>query len=175
MSKGLVSGLVLLTLGLILGLILAGVNSITAPVIQENEQNMKFNAIGEFYDLAQYTITEEKTTDGGPIDALYYVYDSTDTLSAIVYSVKEYGFQSDVKMLIAITSDLKVDGFKVVEQGESGNGSMASDYNFGMDGVSVPDLTTFDAIANATYTSNAVKDCFQDVFSRTAADFGGGN
>ncbi len=174
MNKGLASGLVLLTLGLGCGLLLAGVNAFTAPTILANENQVKYDAISEFYDLANYTILEE-SVDGGLVDTLFYLSDTGGTLQAIVYSVKQYGYQSNVKMLIAISSDLSVDGYKVVEQAETaGLGSLSVTYDFNMDGVIIPDLSAFDSISGATITSNAVKACFSAVFERAASDFGGG-
>ncbi|MGE0003510.1 MAG: FMN-binding protein [Candidatus Izemoplasmatales bacterium] len=173
MSKGIVSGLVLLTIGLVAGFLLAFVNSFTAPKILAYEQQLKYDAIGEFYDLSTYTITEVPVTTGGAVDTLYKVLDGNTTV-AIVYSVKSFGYQSEIKMLIAIKSDLTVEGYKIVDQAEtSGYGTQAPDHDFQMDGAAVGDLSTFDAIAGVTYTSNAVKACFTAVFDRAATDFGG--
>lgn len=189
MSKGLTSGLVLLVLGLVMGSILAFVNSLTAPTILENENKAKYDAIGEFYDLSQYTITEQAVSDS-IIDTLY-ILKQGDEIKAIVYSVTKYGFQSDIKMLIAVSSDLIVDGYAIVSQSEtSGYGAKAPGYDFNMTGVSIVGFdaanwdvslwktdtgTTFDGIAGATVTSTAINNCFHAVFERAEADFGGGN
>jgi len=189
MKQGLTSGLVLLALGLITGLLLAVVNSFTAPVILENENKIKYEAIGEFYDLSQYTISEETVSDGY-IEAMYLLKQG-DTVVAIVYSTSAYGYQSDVKMLIAVNSDLTIEGYKVVSQAEtSGYGAQSATHDFNMAGVSIsgfssdnwdPSLwkqdgaTTFDAISGATITSTAVNRSFKAVFDRASSDFGGAN
>jgi len=166
MNKGLVSGLVLLTLGLISGLLLAVVNSFTAPVISENEKLIKYAAIEEFYTLADYDLTEITLTSG-PVDTIFVLKDkTTGNVEAAVYSVKEYGYQSYVKMLIAIDKSNTVAGYKVVEQGETaGLGTQSVTHDFQMNGVTVPSLDSFDSISGSTITSNAVKACFSDVFS----------
>lgn len=176
MSKGIVSGLVLLTLGLVCGLLLATINSFTAPKILETENKVKYDAIAEFYDLANYTIEEVKV-EGSIIDTLYLLTNITSgSLDSIVYSVKQYGYQSNIKLLIAINGDFTVYGYKVVEQAETpGYGSKSTDHDFNMEGKSITDIASFDGIAGATYTSDAVKDCFSAVFARVATDFGGGN
>jgi len=189
MSKGLTSGLVLLVLGLVMGSLLAFVNALTAPTILENENQAKYEAIGEFYDLSQYTISERIVEDS-IIDTMY-ILKQGDEIKAIVYSVTKYGFQSDIKMLIAVSSDLVVDGYKIVSQAEtSGYGAKAPGYDFKMEGVNIvgfPEAnwdvalwktdtgTTFDGIAGATVTSTAINNCFYAVFQRAEADFGGGN
>lgn len=174
MSKGITSGLVLLTLGLVMGLLLAVVNALTAPTILANENQAKYDALAEFYDLGQYTIEEVTVTDS-IIDSMYLL-SKDGNVEAIVYSVTKYGFQSDVKMLIAVSSSLTVDGYKVVSQAETaGYGALSPTHDFNMDGVSITDIASFDGISGATITSTAIKDCFTEVFARAANDFGGAN
>jgi len=176
MSKGFISGTVLLILGLVCGLLLATINSFTAPKILETENKVKYDAIAEFYNLANYTIEEVKV-ENSIVDTLYLLTNTTtNSLDSIVYSVKQYGYQSDIKMLIAINGDYTVHGYKVVEQAETpGYGSKSVGFDFGLEGESIDNIDAFDAIAGATYSSNAVKDCFEAVFDRVASDFGGGN
>ncbi|MCK7486974.1 MAG: hypothetical protein MZU97_16815 [Bacillus subtilis] len=75
MKKGLISGLVLLALGIVCGLILAGVNSITAPVIAENERQAKLLILGEFYIVDDYTV--EIVTLTGAIDSVFLLKNKT--------------------------------------------------------------------------------------------------
>jgi len=188
MRKGLISGLVLLILGLVMGGILAFVNSITAPVITLHENEAKYAAIAEFYDLTQYdSDIEEVTVENSLVNAMYLLKQNGE-LKAIVYSVSQNGFQSEVKMLIAVDSDLIVHDYAVVEQAETaGYGSLSTTHDFNMVGVDITTFdasnwdsaswkagtSTFDAISGATITSTAVNDCFKAVFERAASDFGG--
>lgn len=175
MNKGLVSGLVLLTLGLICGLLLAGVNYLTAPIIKAEEDRIKFEAIYEFYPESSYAVEETVLTDGA-IDALYIITSkTTQEVVGAVYSVKAYGYQSDIKMLIAVNNDLSMKGYKVVSQAEtSGLGSNSVTHDFGIDST-ITDLSGFDSMAGATVTSNAVKACFEAVKARVQTDLGGAN
>jgi len=177
MNKGLVSGLVLLTLGLICGVLLAACNTLTAPIITNMENQVKYDALAEFYTLSNYDLQEVAITDNNNIDTVYLLKNKTDgTVEAVVYSVNAYGYQSDVKMLIAVNKDYTVQGYKIVSQAETaGLGSLSETYDFKMTGATVTDLTGFDSISGATITSTAVKACFIAVGNHLSVEFGGGN
>jgi electron transport complex protein RnfG len=170
MKKGLVSGLVLLVLGLVCGVILAGVNSITAPVIAENEYRAKLEILGEFYNVDDYIV--ELVELEGAIDSVFLLKNKTSqALEKAVYSVRAYGYQSDIVMLISINADMTVDQYKVVSQGEtSGIGDVIVGYDFQMGGENIANLDAF-AGPTASYSSNAVKTCFQLVGVRALIDF----
>jgi len=172
MKKGLISGLVLLALGIFCGLILAGVNSITAPVIAENERQAKLLILGEFYNVDDYTVEIVPLT--GAIDSVFLLKNKTsNALEKAVYSVRAYGYQSDIVMLIAVNNNLTIDKYKVVSQGEtSGIGDVIVGYDFGMSGQNVANLDAF-AGPTASISSNAVKACFTLVAARAAIDFAG--
>ncbi len=178
MNKGLISGLVLLVIGLVCGVLLAFVNSLTAPVIQENADRIVLESLGEVYEGASnYKLTEVAGT--GNVVKVFYLNDKTsDETIAIIYSVKAEGYQSTVSMLIAIemnsSNQYVVAGYKVVSQGEtSGIGDKIVGYDFKMENEVITNLATFDAVAGATFSSDAVRTCFELVGLRVAADFGG--
>lgn len=172
MKKGFISGLVLLVLGLVCGVILAGVNSITAPVIAENEYRAKLEILSEFYDVDDYAV--ELVELEGAIDSVFLLKNKTSqALEKAVYSVRAYGYQSDIVMLIAINADLTVDQYKVVSQGETaGIGDVIVGYDFQMSGENIANLDAF-AGPTASFSSNAVKACFEAVGVRAAIDFAG--
>ncbi|MCK7485819.1 MAG: hypothetical protein MZU97_09925 [Bacillus subtilis] len=64
MKKGLVSRPRAAALGLICGLVLAGVNAITAPVIAENEYRAKLAILSEFYDVEILQRRTDRTLRG---------------------------------------------------------------------------------------------------------------
>lgn len=172
MKKGLVSGLVLLALGLVCGLILAGVNAITAPVIAENEYQAKLAILSEFYQVDDYNV--ELLELSGAIDSVFLLKNKTNNaLEKAVYSVRAYGYQSDIVMLIAINANMTVDKYKVVSQGETaGIGDVIVGYNFKMTGENIANLDAF-AGPTAVFSANAVRACFQLVGVRAAIDFAG--
>ena len=119
MNKGLISGLVLLVIGLFCGALLAGINAFTSPVIQENAMNAKLRILSEFYEVENYNVEVLSLT--GPIDTVFLLRSKTNTtlIEQVVYSVRARGYQSDIVMLIALNTDLTVDQYKVVIQGDT--------------------------------------------------------
>ncbi len=174
MNKGLISGLVLLTIGVVCGLLLSVVNYFTAPKIKEVEDAIKYEALAEFYTLADYDLSEaEGTGDFGTIFILKAK--GTETIEALVYTVSAQGYSDSAKvqMLIAVNADLSVEGYKVVSHAETtGFGADIVDNDFGV--TEIDDLNGFDSVAGVTRTSNAIKACFTLVGQRVAADLGGG-
>lgn len=175
MNKGLISGLVLLTIGIVCGLLLAVVNYFTAPKIQEVENEIKYRALAEFYTLADYDLSEvEGTGDFGTIYILKTK--GTDTIEALVYTVSAQGYSGanqKIQMLIAVNADLSVEGYKVVSHAEStGFGADIVDNDFGV--TEIDNLSGFDSVSGVTETSNGIKACFTLVGQRVAADLGGG-
>ncbi len=173
MNGGLKSGLVLLILGIISGTLLAVVNSFTAPKIEEIEQNVVYESLESFYDLDNYLVTEENIESNG-LDTIYILTNkSNNQIGALIYLVSAAGYNGDVTMLIAINSDYSVEGYTIVSQKENppiNDDFVHHDYNVN----DITNLNDFDAIAGATYTSTAIRDCFIIISDRVVSDFGGG-
>jgi Na+-translocating ferredoxin:NAD+ oxidoreductase RnfG subunit len=168
-NKGLISGLVLLSLGLICGILLAFVNELTADRIEAEELRLKFEAIKEFYDVDDY-VQEEVLLEEGSIFVLRNK--SSNDIEHLVYSLSAKGYGDDVEMLVAVNKDLSVEGYTVTFQNESpgiGTKIVGNDFNYN----EADDLSGFDAISGATVSSNAVRDIFEQVADRVEDDFGG--
>lgn len=173
MKRYLTSGMVLLVLGVVFGFILALVNSITAPIIEQNALKEKMQAMKEFYpNIDDYEFEEIKVNDG--IDTVYLLK-TGDTVEAAIYSVKSMGYKTEVNMIIAVNKDLTIEGYSFVDNGGTeGLGLTLSEIDFGLTGETISDIDiAFDGVAGATKTSNAVLACFNLVAQRVAADLGG--
>jgi len=176
MKKGLTSGLVLLILGSVCGLILGIVNFYTAPIIAERELKEKLAALEQFYPNITEVYNVVEITLEGNIETIYVLTNKTDEFDkAAVYIVHSMGYKSDVVMMIAVNKDLKVDGYAVLgDGGTSGLGITLSEEDFGMHDAFVTDTAgSFDAISGATISSDAVQNCFDLVAARAATDLGG--
>ncbi len=173
MKKGLISGLVLLVIGLVCGAVLAGVNAFTRPVILENELRAKLAILSEFYNVNDYEV--ELIEIQGPIDTVFLLRNKTNNtvIEKAVYSVRARGYQSDIVMLIAVNSNLTIDQYKVVSQAETtGIGDVIVGFDFGMTGQNVQNLDAFSG-PTARVSSDAVYQCFEFVRDRVAIDFAG--
>ncbi len=170
-NNGLISGLVLLSLGLICGLLLAFVNELTVDRIEAEELRLKFEAIEEFYNISNYDLEEISLENGTTIYVLNSKSDSE--IEHIVYSFRAKGYGEDVEMLVAVNKDLSVEGYTVTYQNESpgiGTKIIGNDFNYN----EADDVSTFDSIGGATVSSNAVKAIFTEVSKRAQSDFNGG-
>lgn len=168
-NQGLVSGLVLLSLGLICGVLLAFVNELTKDTIESEELRLKFEAIGEFYNVNEYNQSEVILEDGS-----IYVLRNKDTneVEHLVYSLSAPGYGDDIEMLIAVNKDLSVQGYTVTYQNETpGVGTKIVGYDFNYEFAT--DLSTFDSISGSTVSSTGVKAIFTQVADRVVGDFGG--
>ena len=174
MNKGLVSGLVLLVIGVVCGLLLSVVNHFTAPKILEEENKIKYAALAEFYTIEDYDLSEVEGE--GDFGTIYILKEKgTDNIEALVYTVSAQGYSDaqKVQMLIAVNSDLSVEGYKVVSHRETtGFGADIVDNDFNVN--EIDDLAGFDSVAGITKTSNAIKQCFTLVSQRVSGDLGGG-
>ncbi|MFW5889193.1 MAG: FMN-binding protein [Bacillota bacterium] len=171
MSKGLKSGLVLLTLGLICGLLLALVNGFTVDRIAAEELRLKTDAISDYYSLDDYYIEIEEFEEGN-IDSIFYIKESeaADEIHALAYSVSATGYGGEITTLVVIKNDLTVQDYKVISHSESGPGTVVTDYDFNYN--QADSIASFDAIAGATYTSNAMREIFSIIADRVESDMG---
>ncbi len=171
MNSGLKSGFVLLVIGVVCGALLALVNSMTAPIIADIELQEKYAALESFYDLDDYDLTVIEDVDENVL--AIFKLEQNDTLVALVYQVAATGYNGDVVMLIAVNSNYSVEGYKVISHSEdAGFGADIVENDFNV--TSITNLSFFDAVAGATYTSNAILECFTIVSERAGTDFGGG-
>ncbi|MFA5290203.1 MAG: FMN-binding protein [Candidatus Izemoplasmatales bacterium] len=185
MNKGLISGLVLLCLGVVCGVLLATVNHFTAGIIHENAIKEKREMLRQFYpDIDSYDLDEIELE--GDINSLYLLKDkTTHDVYAAIYGVSAIAYKGRVNMLIAIDADFTVRDYAFVgNSGTEGLGLTLADLDFGMTGVLISDWATeFDALSGVTVTSigygpaydGGVRRCFELVAGRVVADFGGGN
>lgn len=183
MNKGLASGLVLLILGLVCGLLLAGVNAFTAPTILALENKMKYDSLNSMlvdYQMGttdDFLISEDKLM--GNIDAKFTLSDiATEEMQYVIYSVRARGYQSDIVMLVAVDKDMKVSGYTIVSETETAG---IVDYIYTIDFLMVgrlaTDVVSIDSVSSVTtakFSLGAVMQCFQYVAERVPTDFGGG-
>lgn len=142
--------------------ILAAVNSVTAPVIAENEKMAQEEAMKKVlpeatgFDKLEYTINENST-----VTEVY----SSDAGFAVKVAPKGYG--GAISMIVGIDKDLKVTGVEIISQSETaGLGAKCTEDSFKAQFVGKAENITvtkngakeneIDAISSATVTSKAV-------------------
>lgn len=141
----------------ICALILTSVNNMTEPVIAKNEKEKIELTLREL--VPQATKFEEKEIEKHKeLLSINQAYNNKK-LIATVLEVQATGFQSDIKLLIAITPDDRYDGFKVIDQAETpGYGDVIT-----LDKKYIGQFKTktvkdpIDTISGSTVTTGAVK------------------
>lgn len=143
------------------GLLLAVVNSITAPVIADNQlAKVKDNLEvifpgGDFKDVSGTYLSDDES---GLIDAIY-----TAKGEGTIFTVHGTGYNSSgLTFMVGFDTDGKIAGFMALEQNEtSGIGSevFSDDFASKYKGVGTSDEIPMKS--GATLTSNAVKSGIQ--------------
>lgn len=96
----------------IAGLLLALVNKVTAPVIEESRQKELREALREkleeYYPYEYYLQGDDGSNDvaENAVQAFYYAFNENKELEAVIFQTSFYGYKSQIISLISI----KVDG-----------------------------------------------------------------
>ena len=108
-------GFVLLVITVIASGVLAYINSITKPIIEENQRKAKEEArmevLPEAATFDSISYLNEETVYIGKNEEGYIV--------GYTFVASLYGYSSDVKTMVGVTPDLKVNRIKIIEQKET--------------------------------------------------------
>ncbi len=108
-------GFVLLVITVVASGILAYINSLTEPIIKENQRKAKEEARMEVlpeavsFDSISY-LNEE---------VIYAGKNNEGKLAGYTFVASLYGYSSDVKTMVGVTPDFKVNKIKIIEQTET--------------------------------------------------------
>lgn len=124
MNETLKLGLVLLLVTAVAGGILAGVNSLTAPVITERENQEKFASLLEIFTEANEFIEFE----GSDLSGIQASYPSVVSITEVknngtelgyAVTTKTGGYGGDINTLVGISADGTLAGIKVLVMSET--------------------------------------------------------
>ena len=162
MSNTLKYTIFLIVLGLISGGLLAFINSITDPIIQERkEKEIQDKLIDAF---PGFSSTKEVTSEfddlGNNIGAIYLVGDEDGKLLTVVYEVYANGYGGKVVTLIGFNPEGKIVNAVVADASTEtkGFGSKLIGYDFKINDLEVVDFDFFNSaqiISGATVSSTA--------------------
>ncbi len=158
MPKTIKYSLLLVVLGIVAGVLLAYVNSITAPIIAAREENELKEVLEGYFECERFTEeTTEYTLDSG-IEKIYFGY-VDEKLTMIIYQTSKKGYGGSIVSLVGITlaDDTIVDVQVVTAKDETASiGSKVVGHDFTVSGENIQDYS-FEIISGATISSNAVK------------------
>jgi electron transport complex protein RnfG len=151
MKKALYLALFLALTSALAGAILAGVNSITAPIINERGIAKVKTTLQEFFPQAT-EFAELKFED--PSGLIVNVYEAKG--AGYAYNVKVQGYKDVITFVIAFANDAKIVGFKITSLNDTpGIGSRVKDKEFTDRVVGKTSTTAIDTLSGATISSGA--------------------
>lgn len=162
-------GLILFVITAVSALVLAAVNSMTAPVIAENEAKKQSEAMRtvlpdakEFSDENLFEGIENKV-----VSAVYEAKDENGETAGYAVMANPNGYGGAISMVVGINPDMSVSGIDIISQSETAglgakcvNDDFKSQFGGKTAGITVSKNgggeNSIDAISSATITSNAV-------------------
>ncbi len=154
-------------------LILSFVNMITLGKIAENEEMEKRSAIIALFgsESVEYTALESVP------DTVSNIYNVTDGGVALGYcvSLAPNGFGGVISMMVAVDSEGKVTGTRIVSHSETpGLGSRIENDSFLSQFVEASDGSDYDIISGSTVSSKAVIEGVNTALEALSGVLGGG-
>ena len=147
--------IVLVSICLIVGLLLSGVNSITAPIIEKNDAAA---ANGAYLVVLPDATTFEDVTGEFPESVIEMKKDLGGSGFAFKIQGSSSYSQSALQMILGINNEGKITKLVITNYAETkGN---AADFETLFEGK---DATMTDVVAGVTYTTNAIKDAVKNI------------
>ena len=153
------SVIVLVSICLIVGLLLSGVNSITAPIIEKNDAAA---ANGAYMVVLPNATAFEDVTGEFPESVIEMKKDTGGSGFAFKLQGSSSYSQSAMQMILGIDNEGKITKLVITNYAETKGA--AADFEALFEGK---DATMSDTVAGVTYTTNAIKDIIKaayDVF-----------
>lgn len=189
MKKSFVLALKLLLIAGVSALVLAFVNSVTLPVIQERQNKEIAATYGEFFaDGDEYNQLEDSDALNDHILEIVEVKKGGSPIGYVFTVLTDSGYDGPIKFMIGTKPDGEVTGLKILEHTETkGFGAKIEDQAY-IDGVvgkmfnqalvaSTDPKEDFEvsAVAGATFTTNAMLGGYESVveaLSKVSSDVG---
>lgn len=173
MKKSIRSILVLVCICAAVSVILALTNSVTAPIIKENEQKVAQAAMLEVHP------------DGGSfelVDTAAYTLPSTvnevyrASNGGYVVKLTTKGYSTGMVIMCGVSADGRIVGSKLIASSETPaiGGAAAESFAVSANGKDVSEIDTVDTVSGATMTTAAYRAALKDVLN-TAIILGGGS
>lgn len=150
------SVIVLVSICLIVGLLLSGVNAITAPIIKKNDEAA---ANGAYMVVLPDATSFEDVTGEFPETVLEMKKDTGGSGFAFKLQGSSSYSQSPLQMILGINNEGKITKLVITNYAETKG--TAADFEPLFEGK---DATMTDVVAGVTYTTTAIKDVVKDAY-----------
>ena len=151
MKKALYLALFLALTSALAGAVLAGVNSITAPIISERSNSAIKSTLQEYFPTATQ-FTEIKFTDATGL--VQNAYEAKG--AGYAYNVKVQGYKDIITFIVAFSNEAKIVGFKVTYINDTpGLGMRVKDKEFSDGVIGKTSTSAIATLSGATISSTA--------------------
>ncbi|MFP4423912.1 MAG: FMN-binding protein [Candidatus Woesearchaeota archaeon] len=146
---------ILLTAIMLLAVLsLSFAHDLTQPVIEDQKEQQFYNQVHLIFDKAQRTALKPYYEDGVLVDEYYVIFDRFDQRIGYVVLEDVQGYQSEIKLLVALDRDKEIKEIRILQQEETpGIGSKVTEKSF-LD--QFKNKEEVDTITGATISSKAV-------------------
>jgi len=142
---------------------LAGVNAITAPIIQAREEAARMSGYlsvlglesGEGYTMSDVLLADGDLATKGVVDYVYFLDDTDESLFGAVYNATVSGWEPNIKFQVGI-SDGKFTGYNSISHNETASigGVFIASLSDMISGVACNDTTALNDAINAYISAN---------------------
>lgn len=182
MKKYTLTALVLTLIAGICAALIASINLLTAPIIQENSALKKANLCQEVfttYDASKSQTIKEGFTSNS-IEEVIAAYDASGKFLGYIYTVNGSNAYGQIELLLGITADSKLAGVRFITNGQSFSSEADSHLNnqykenMTIGDVNSIDLSNSDVTAGATYASKLIRSLVTAAFDDASTRSQGG-
>lgn len=152
------SVVVLFACCLTVAVLLAAINLVTAPIIEENDRIAILNSLESLIVNADF---EQISTDGLPSSVTNAFVDKNGGGYALIFTAKSQYSSSPMQFSVGISKDGKITAIKQITYMESKSFGNYPERFIGADQSTSAEAEVF---AGVTYSSNAFKSALNDVF-----------
>lgn len=160
-------GLILFVITAVAAALLAVVNNVTAPLIEQNKAAKQMTAMKNVISSAETFDKADFVDEAGIVTEAYTAKDSSGSTVGSCIMVSPLGYGGNINMAVGIDNEGKVTGVDIISMSETaGLGANAKkdefkgQYTGKSSGITVtkkaPDKNEISAISGATITSKAV-------------------
>lgn len=167
MAKNIKSVGVLVAICAVVALLLALVNQITAPIIEENERIKAAKALQEVLPGSKTFEQVDLSEYEGKLPASVIEVHKADGDKGYVIKLAVKGYKPDLTIMCGVTPDGIVKGAKCVSSGET-NGA-EKDYGKNFVGKDAAGVNAVDTISGSTMTTSAYKQAIKDALNTVSA------
>lgn len=162
MNQSVKSVIVLVLICLVVTSLLAGVNHVTAPIIKETQDKIKYESLYEVLPDAQ-GFEDVALTEEMPVTVTGIFKESSGNGYAVTIATSSQYSNGDMMFTLGIDGEGKITAVKLTQYTESKD--FGADYPASYIGIDASSVSGVDTVGGVTYSSEAFKNAVTDAFT----------